>query len=105
MIKELSKPVTLKDRNPFYNIIECLCNMLFVATANTQKILFKASMKTGEDTDAPHLIPWIQNVWSEMLRSNLFIRYKIHEDSVWMDEFMRLWLTVKLIHFLVEVNN
>lgn len=40
-----------------------------------------------------------------MLQSNLFIRYKIHEDSVWMDEYMRMWLIVKLFHFLVEVNN
>ena len=43
MVNELSKPISFKDRNPFYNIMECLCNMLFVATSNTQKVLYRIS--------------------------------------------------------------
>lgn len=39
------------------------------------------------------------------MRCNRFVRSGIHEDSLWVDEYNRFWIVLKLSHFLIEVNN
>ena len=82
-----------------YQLVECMVNMLFIATKPVQEGLLRV-MKNSPEGDT-----FLNNLWHEMKHMNMVVRYKNIIDRVWRDSFLRVMLLLKFHQFLIEDLN
>ncbi len=80
-----------------FNLIECLCNLLFICPISTQESIYKLITENNEKD-----CPFLDKIWSEMKWSMSYVKFKTNIDKFWKEGFRKVLLIMKFHHLLCK---
>lgn len=81
-----------------YNVLESMCNTLFIATESVQRE-FANIIKNSPDKNK-----MFEKLWSELIMILSFVKFKTNIDIYWKEAYKKVLILIKFYQFLCEDN-